>query len=116
MTAGQIADWLRSDRRTRSMTMSPDVFADLCLALETMLRERAAAKPTPGTCRVCGCTDSRACRGGCCWTDEARTLCSGCACAACGAPIKPKAVRDAEARNAAAGDTLIPESERRACR
>ncbi len=29
------------------------------------------------TCRVCGCTDSRACPGGCYWVQE--DLCSRCA-------------------------------------
>jgi hypothetical protein len=39
----------------------------------------------PGTCRVCGCDEDNACildeeQGGVCeWTDDTRTLCSGCA-------------------------------------
>jgi hypothetical protein len=32
----------------------------------------------PGTCGVCGCTDERACRGGCSWVDKQHTLCSAC--------------------------------------
>lgn len=32
----------------------------------------------PGTCGVCGCTDDRACRGGCWWVDKRHTLCSAC--------------------------------------
>jgi hypothetical protein len=32
-----------------------------------------------GTCIVCGCTDARACPGGCFWIDEEHTLCSACA-------------------------------------
>lgn len=28
------------------------------------------------TCRVCGCTDDRACPGGCYWVEE--DLCSAC--------------------------------------
>jgi hypothetical protein len=39
----------------------------------------AAAKPQPGTCRKCGCTDDKACPGGCVWVDEDETLCSRCA-------------------------------------
>ena len=31
------------------------------------------------TCRVCGCTDERACEGGCYWIDAEQTLCSSCA-------------------------------------
>lgn len=31
-----------------------------------------------GTCCVCGCTDTRACPGGCSWMNAERTLCSGC--------------------------------------
>ena len=29
------------------------------------------------SCRVCGCTDNRACAGGCCWVEY--DLCSACA-------------------------------------
>lgn len=32
-----------------------------------------------GVCRLCGCTDERACPGGCSWVDETHTLCSSCA-------------------------------------
>lgn len=35
--------------------------------------------PKPGTCRVCGCIEQRACPGGCWWTDKDKTLCSACA-------------------------------------
>lgn len=31
-----------------------------------------------GTCRQCGCTDDRACEGGCHWVDDGHTLCSAC--------------------------------------
>jgi len=31
----------------------------------------------PGTCRACGCTDNRACPGGCSWVEP--DLCSACA-------------------------------------
>lgn len=39
-------------------------------------------------CHVCGCTDGRACPGGCGWTDATHTLCTACAeprCVNCGA-------------------------------
>jgi len=35
-------------------------------------------EPTPGTCRVCGCTDDHACPEGCSWVDRDHTLCSAC--------------------------------------
>lgn len=31
------------------------------------------------TCRVCGCTDERACLGGCWWLDDQDDICSSCA-------------------------------------
>ena len=31
-----------------------------------------------GVCRVCGCVDERACRGGCSWANDERTLCTQC--------------------------------------
>ncbi len=31
-----------------------------------------------GVCRICGCTESTPCAGGCAWTDAAQTLCSTC--------------------------------------
>ena len=34
--------------------------------------------PPSGRCRVCGCTDDRACPSGCCWVDRKHTLCSEC--------------------------------------
>jgi hypothetical protein len=37
------------------------------------------ARPSrPGTCRYCGCSDDRACPGGCGWVDEIHTICSAC--------------------------------------
>lgn len=46
-----------------------------------MQRERgvpAELEPVAGVCRFCGCTDERACRGGCWWADATRTVCSAC--------------------------------------
>lgn len=31
-----------------------------------------------GVCRYCGCTDERACEGGCHWVDDEHTECSRC--------------------------------------
>jgi len=35
-------------------------------------------KPKPGTCKLCGCWDAKACPGGCSWVDEDHTLCTAC--------------------------------------
>ena len=32
----------------------------------------------PAICRICGCTDERACPGGCHWMDAQHTVCSAC--------------------------------------
>ena len=40
---------------------------------------KAIPQDTFGVCKLCGCTDKRACRGGCSWVDEKHTLCSSCA-------------------------------------
>jgi hypothetical protein len=39
----------------------------------------AITAPGYGECQVCGCTDDRACPGGCVWANAAATLCSSCA-------------------------------------
>jgi hypothetical protein len=31
-----------------------------------------------GVCDICGCTDARACPGGCSWVNKEHTLCSSC--------------------------------------
>jgi hypothetical protein len=36
--------------------------------------------PHRGVCRYCGCTERRACVGGCGWADLYRTVCSSAAC------------------------------------
>ena len=38
--------------------------------------------PTPGICMFCGCTEERACPGGCYWLDSTETVCSAEPCAA----------------------------------
>jgi hypothetical protein len=38
-----------------------------------------ARRVQSGVCRICGCTDERACDVGCSWVDAAHTLCSTCA-------------------------------------
>ena len=40
-------------------------------------RMRKIQKETPKKCRVCGCTDDKACPGGCYWVED--DLCSQCA-------------------------------------
>jgi len=32
-----------------------------------------------GVCKLCGCTDAKACAAGCSWVDAEHTLCSACA-------------------------------------
>jgi hypothetical protein len=32
-----------------------------------------------GVCRECGCTEAKACAGGCAWADTTQTLCTTCA-------------------------------------
>jgi hypothetical protein len=43
------------------------------------MKPKPYAFPKSGRCRVCGCTDDRACEGGCFWVDKDDTLCSTCA-------------------------------------
>lgn len=45
--------------------------------------------PTRGVCRVCGCTEARACDGGCSWLDDDQTVCTTATCvAAAGGPLQ----------------------------
>jgi hypothetical protein len=41
------------------------------------MKERTV-KTVSGICRLCGCTDERACPGGCHWVNREHTLCSDC--------------------------------------
>jgi len=44
--------------------------------------------PHAGICRICGCTDDRACEEPCTWTDKSQTLCNNPTCvAAAAAPV-----------------------------
>ena len=50
---------------------------------EEIHEQRARGKPRPGVCRVCGCTELKACGLGletCSWGNKERTLCSNPAC------------------------------------
>jgi len=53
---------------------------DTCLELLTRPLDTAAPpggiEPGEPRCRICGCTDDRACEGGCFWIEE--DLCSAC--------------------------------------
>lgn len=44
-----------------------------------MFRGNHGTDAPPGTCCVCGCTESAACDGGCAWADDTRTICTTCA-------------------------------------
>lgn len=41
-------------------------------------REQERPRPRAGVCRLCGCTEERACPGGCSWANATRTICSRC--------------------------------------
>lgn len=75
-------------RRVRSRPPAPPV-AELSFdEVNAILAQAAAEAPdvlpdgkfkfsATGRCRVCGCTDERACPGGCVWAEP--SLCSRCA-------------------------------------
>lgn len=42
------------------------------------ITEREQERMRPGVCRFCGCTETRACPGGCSWANATRTVCSRC--------------------------------------
>lgn len=56
---------------------------DLCGA--TQQRQKRTGEVTPwkkarkGHCFLCGCTEDRACDGGCSWADRTQTICDRCA-------------------------------------
>lgn len=58
-----------------------DVVYRRLLELEQLILQLDAAgadpqaTPTPGRCRICGCTMERACPSGCWWADDTETLC-----------------------------------------
>lgn len=39
---------------------------------------RYHARPGPGMCRMCGCTDRYACASGCGWANKTKTICARC--------------------------------------
>lgn len=41
-------------------------------------RYRILVRGKPLTCGVCGCTNIRACRGGCAWHTQSPPLCTAC--------------------------------------
>lgn len=50
----------------------------IILAMASGPDETEKSKLQKGVCRVCGCTESTPCPGGCAWTDETETLCTTC--------------------------------------
>lgn len=69
-----------------SIWVDPDDVDHPCgHCITTMLERRRtqdlqlARMGIPGVCRSCGCTDDRACLGGCTWADDDHVLCSACA-------------------------------------
>ena len=61
----ELIAWLVPVARSRNLTVPHAV------ALRVV-----EAMATQGVCMVCGCTDTRACAGGCTWLDDAHTICS----------------------------------------
>lgn len=51
--------------------------ADICIDTDDLLNALSNIQANmPGRCRVCGCTDDKACLGGCHWVEH--DLCSAC--------------------------------------
>lgn len=46
--------------------------------LDELKAELEEISPPSGVCSMCGCTDHRACKGGCSWADPSHTLCTRC--------------------------------------
>ena len=55
----------------------------LSIGKDLRLPEKHITHGTRGTrggmCLICGCTDARACLGGCVWENDDRNLCTACA-------------------------------------
>lgn len=51
-----------------------------------------------GVCGVCGCTENKACPGGCAWTDKTKTLCT-----LCGPKVKGERTSKASAKKKRSG-------------
>jgi len=71
--------------RAIARVLRADVMGEAALEADCWRRDQflfdcvhiwAAAHGTPGRCVACGCTEGRACAGGCSWLNETRTLCS----------------------------------------
>jgi hypothetical protein len=69
---------LPDGRRVHLCVEHRDLYLAVCDAqqIEPEMRWVAARR---GVCRVCGCTDERACAEGCSWANRERTVCSACA-------------------------------------
>lgn len=73
---GQLAEQVAELNRIAFDLECELYYADAAIvARRTAARQRISA----GRCAVCGCTDRRACPGGCAWTHPGHTLCSRCA-------------------------------------
>jgi hypothetical protein len=69
--------WVAGDGVHASIMFDPSGYQ---VTIPGRFRARRA-RPKPGTCRVCGCTDEAACAteaGPCSWANLDHTLCSGC--------------------------------------
>lgn len=63
-------------RRARKTHLRDPDFPHLTFCGRSASKSQLAAEA--GLCRVCNCTDGRACKGGCSWVDASETLCSSC--------------------------------------
>lgn len=59
------------------ITIAPREVRRLRTLLDAKSIERVE-NPKTGICKVCGCTWTRACAGGCSWANLKRTICSRC--------------------------------------
>jgi len=60
---------------------TPTIFIGGVAGYYALERVTTAMEAPSGTCRICGCTQNRACRvlnGPCSWSDTDMTLCSAC--------------------------------------
>jgi len=70
-------DWGRKEFRKELEAFGINV--DAILNREApAVQTSAPKKPTRGTCRKCGCTEEKACGGGCGWADSSETRCTAC--------------------------------------
>lgn len=58
--------------------ISAGAIGEMLDLLGVQLQVELSPAQVVGICRVCGCTDDKACHGNCSWVDDDHTLCSRC--------------------------------------